>query len=289
MKASHLISALSAASLLLFAPCRAAPEAATASAPAASPASGIQEQLQQIVQQVDAKIKAGKRTEADMADQLKQFDALLAKHKGEKTDAVAQVLLMKALLYVQVLGEPAKGADLVRQLKVDYPDTKLGKEADHILTALDRQVQDARIQASLNVGAKFPNFEVKGLNGKPLSIAAYKGKVLLVDFWATWCGPCVHELPNVLAAYKKYHDHGFDIVGISLDQDEGKLTSFIKDRGMTWRQYFDGKGWNNELALKYGIDSIPSTFLLDRDGTIVARDLRGPALEEALAKRLSKQ
>lgn len=289
MKASHFLSALAATAVLLLQPCRAAQGDAVASTPATAPADGIQKELQQIIQQVDAKIKAGKQTEADMADQLKQFDALLAKHKGEKTDEVAQVLLMKALLYVQVLDEPAKGADLIRQLKADYPDTKLGKQADQILTALDRQVQDAKIKASLAVGAQFPNFEVKDLSGQPLSIAAYKGKVLLVDFWATWCGPCVAELPNVLAAYKKYHGHGFDIVGVSLDQDQGKLTSFIKEHGMSWKQYFDGKGWNNELAVKYGIDSIPSTFLLDGKGTIIARDLRGPALEEALAKQLGKQ
>jgi thiol-disulfide isomerase/thioredoxin len=195
---------------------------------------------------------------------------------------------MKAMLYVEVIGDPAKGAALIRQLKTEFPDTIPGKQADHLLLALQRQIDDAKIQAALSVGAKFPGFEETDLAGQPLSLKAYQGKVVLVDFWATWCGPCVSELPNVLAAYKKYHDKGFDIVGISLDQDKEKLTSFMKERGMSWAQYFDGKGWDNKLAVKYGVDSIPSTFLLDGDGMIIARDLRGPALEAALARRLSK-
>ena len=113
--------------------------------------------------------------------------------------------------------------------------------------------------------------------------------MVLVDFWATWCGPCVDELPNVLAAYKKYHGQGFEIVGISLDEDQAKLTSFLKEQGMTWAQFFDGKGWENKLAVKYGVESIPATFLLDGEGTIIAKNLRGPALDAELARRLAQK
>ncbi len=278
MKTRFLLAVLTASTLLLSAPLRAADGAA-------APNDAHQE-LQQLIGQINAKVRNGQNTAADLAPELKQFDTLLAEHKGEKTDAVAQILFMKAMLYVEVLNDPVKGADLIRQLKADYPDTVPGKQADQLLSALQRQVDDAKIQAALPVGAKFPGFEETDLAGKPLSLAAYKGKVVLVDFWATWCGPCVHELPNVIAAYKKYHGKGFDIVGISLDEDKGKLTGFMKEHGMTWAQFYDGKGWNNKLALKYGIDSIPSTFLLDGNGTIIARDLRGPALEAALAKQL---
>ena len=131
----------------------------------------------------------------------------------------------------------------------------------------------------LNVGKKFPDFAEKDLAGNPLSLSAYKGKVVLVDFWATWCGPCVGELPNVLAAYKKYHGQGFEIVGISLDEDQAKLTSFLKEQGMTWAQFFDGKGWENKLAVKYGVESIPASFCSTGKGTIIAKNLRGPALD----------
>ena len=90
----------------------------------------------------------------------------------------------------------------------------------------------------------------------------------------------------MIAAYQKYHRQGFEIVGISLDQDQAKLTAFLKEKGMTWAQYFDGKGWQNKLAAQYGIQSIPATFLLDGEGNIVAKNLRGGALDGELAKRL---
>src|SRR6476619_559483 len=139
---------------------------------------------------------------------------------------------------------------------------------------------------TLTIGSPFPDFNETDINGKPVSVANYKGKVVLVDFWATWCGPCVAELPNVLKAYQKYHDKGFEILGISLDQDKEKLTGFTKEKNMTWQQYFDGKGWQSKLGAKYGINSMPATFLLDKDGKIIGKDLRGEALEQALANTL---
>lgn len=120
--------------------------------------------------------------------------------------------------------------------------------------------------------------------GKTIDLAEYKGKVVLLDFWATWCGPCVAELPNVLTAYEKYHDRGFEIVGISLDQDRAALDKFLADRGMTWRQQFDGLGWKNEVAVAWGVQSIPATYLIDPDGKIAAVGLRGEQLEQKLAK-----
>lgn len=92
----------------------------------------------------------------------------------------------------------------------------------------------------------------------------------------------------MLKAYEKHHANGFEIIGISLDQDKGKLTSFIEGKGMKWPQYFDGKGWGNKLAVKYGVNSIPATYLLDGEGKIIAKNLRGDALEETVAKSLAK-
>ena len=115
-----------------------------------------------------------------------------------------------------------------------------------------------------------------------------KGKVVLIDFWATWCGPCIAELPNVLKAYEEYNDKGFEIIGISLDnaKDEDKLRTFVKDKKMTWPHAFDGQGWRNSLAKKFGISSIPATFLIGKDGKVVSTNLRGPALSKAVKKEL---
>jgi len=125
------------------------------------------------------------------------------------------------------------------------------------------------------------------LAGKTIDLAEYKGKVVLLDFWATWCGPCVAELPNVIAAYEKYHGKGFEIVGISLDEDRAALDKFLADKGTTWRQHFDGKGWKNEVAVAYGVQSIPATYLIGPDGKIAAIGLRGEQLHQRLAKLLS--
>ncbi len=245
-------------------------------------------ELQELVGKIQTKLKAGKNTEKDLGENFAEFDKILAAHKGEKTDDVAQILLMKAMLYIQVLDDEAKGLPLLTQLKKDFPDTKPAAAVDRILDGMEKQKASKEVQRKLAVGAKFPDFDEKDLAGKPLSIARFKGKVVLVDFWATWCGPCIGELPNVLKAYDKYHGKGFEIVGISLDSDRAKLDSFISDKKMTWPQYFDGKGWQTKLAGVYGVNSIPATYLLDGEGKIIAKNLRGEALEEALAKALSK-
>ncbi len=113
-----------------------------------------------------------------------------------------------------------------------------------------------------------------------------RGKVVLVDFWATWCPPCRDEVPDVVAAYKKYHAQGFEVVGISLDQDKEALVSYTKDKGMAWPQYFDGKGWDNAISTKFGIDSIPAMWLLDKKGMIVSTDARDN-LDAEIAKLLA--
>ena len=123
------------------------------------------------------------------------------------------------------------------------------------------------------------------VEGEKIDLAAKKGKVILLDFWATWCGPCIAELPNVKTAYEKYHDKGFEIIGISLDTDKGRLKEFIKEREMPWPQYFDGKGWDNKLADEYGIRSIPAVFLV-KDNEVIATGVRGELLEEKLAELL---
>jgi thiol-disulfide isomerase/thioredoxin len=125
------------------------------------------------------------------------------------------------------------------------------------------------------------------LDGAEVDLAKMRGKVVLIDFWATWCGPCVKEIPNVVEAYEELHPKGFEVIGISLDQDKAKLEAFIKEKGMAWPQYFDGKGWQNEISSRFGIQSIPAMWLVDKKGMLVSTNARAN-LEDEVEKLLAE-
>ncbi|NJN06331.1 MAG: TlpA family protein disulfide reductase, partial [Rhodobacteraceae bacterium] len=173
---------------------------------------------------------------------------------------------MKATLFIQVFQDEENGNAMLQAISKDFPGTYYAQRAQSVLESIERRAQ---AEAQYAIGKKFPDFAEKDLDGKALSIAGVKAKVVLLDFWATWCGPCIGELPNVKEAYEKHHASGFEIVGISLDSDRKKLTDFIAKNQMPWPQFFDGGGWQNKLAQQYGIQSIPATFLLDAEGTII--------------------
>ena len=153
----------------------------------------------------------------------------------------------------------------------------------------------ADTKPAFGTGDKAPAFQAKTTDGKTVNFPTdYKGKVVLLDFWATWCPPCRAEVPNVVAAYQKLHSRGFEVLGVSLDQANAseKLASFAKDNRMSWPQVFDGKYWKAEIAQKYSIHSIPRPILVDGDTGIILADgkeARGenlaPAVEKALAAK----
>ncbi len=136
-------------------------------------------------------------------------------------------------------------------------------------------------------GQVLPDFSAAvDLDGKPISLADYRGKVVLLDFWAVWCGPCLGEIPRIKAVYEKYHAEGFDVIGVSLDEDAAVLREFIKEQEIPWRQILDGDGFGGAFAKRYGIRSIPAPFLIDRVGKVISVKARGRLLEELVSSEI---
>jgi peroxiredoxin len=142
---------------------------------------------------------------------------------------------------------------------------------------------------TLGVGDLPIQFTATDISGNPASLRQYKGKIVLLDFWATWCEPCCEEVPNVVAAYNKYHAKGFDVLAVSLDNNLNDLRQFIKAKHMPYRQICDGRSWEGRIAQLYGVGSIPHSILIGRTGVILAIDPRGtdlaPAIRDALANK----
>jgi thiol-disulfide isomerase/thioredoxin len=240
-----------------------------------------------LVEKVKEKAAKGENSEEALAEELKGFDALLAAHKDEKTDEVAEVAYWKALIYIQLIPDHKnKAIDLLKQIVTDYPDTAVGKQVPRMLALQEADLRIAEARKRI-VGLKVRDFDEKDIEGHRLSIASRRGKVLLIDFWATFCPPCVAELPNLLKTYEKYHDKGFEIIGVSLDHDKETLTSFLREKNVTWPQYFDGHGFQGKLAEMFGVMQMPTTLLLDKEGKLLDLDLRGGELEAAVAKALA--
>jgi len=184
-------------------------------------------------------------------------------------------------------------AEKVRELVGVPPLKNVTAELEELVKADDASSEDKAaaekvlksLKATAELKSKPLEMKFTAVDGREVDLAKMRGKVVLIDFWATWCGPCVAELPNVLKAYKELHPKGFEIVGISLDSDKAELEAFVKEKGMEWPQFFDGKGWKNEIATTYDIQSIPAMWLVDQKGMVVDTSARSD-LEEKVAKLL---
>ncbi len=170
------------------------------------------------------------------------------------------------------------------------------KELDSLVSLLDSSLSNSvyykdlkekvEVLYSVDIGKTAPDFTLNDTIGTPITMSSFKGKYLLLDFWASWCGPCRQENPNNVALYNDYKDKGFEILGVSLDDEKEKWMKGIVDDGLTWPQVSDLKGWNAEAGKLYGVSSIPHTVLIDKEGVIIAKNLRGEELRTKIAELL---
>ncbi|HWK07424.1 MAG TPA: TlpA disulfide reductase family protein [Puia sp.] len=226
---------------------------------------------------------------------LSETDAAAAE-KRSKTELIPLYDSMNLKIESYVKEHPKSLVSLIELSKIAGGiDTK---ELGGVFSGLDKSLQEsatgkgiaASIESRLKteVGVVAIPFTQKNDKGEDISLTSFKGKYLLIDFWASWCGPCRAENPNVVKSFNKYKDKGFMILGVSLDQDSTKWKAAIEKDSLGWAQVSDLKGWQNAVAVQYGIQAIPANFLVGPDGVIIAKDLRGEALEQKLAELLDK-
>lgn len=213
------------------------------------------------------------------------FRGLTERPRDPKTAPAARLFLAQALAVAGQTELAKRTFEEVARLEENgksKEERKIGEAARQMLAQLSGE-------SLLKIGTKPPAFEAADLAGKTHSPEQYLGKVLLIDFWATWCAPCRAELPNLKALYEKYRGRGFEILGISLDEQKSSLEAFVKGQGVAWPQICDGKGWRSEIARLYGVTAIPQMILVDRRGNVRYLNARGAALERAVAELVSEK
>jgi cytochrome c-type biogenesis protein CcmH/NrfG/peroxiredoxin len=256
-----------------------------------------------------ASLQLGKLKEAEVA--FRQAAELKPSNEAEMYNVLGVVLYLQnekesfeqAAAALQRAIELSKGSLVKAYYNLGFALIKAGREQQGIaalkkfleLAPAANEAAQARavIVNTRMVDAKVaPSFSVKSHTGEDLSLEKLRGKIVLLDFWASWCGPCRVDMPEVRTIWKKYGGDQFVVIGINLDSNRAAFEAYAKEQGVTWPQYYDGLGWGNKISQLYRVFAIPHTILIDQDGVIQATGFRGGALSDMvgnLLKKLQKQ
>lgn len=237
-------------------------------------------QIASKLNEADKALKIATKRE-NLIEQEKQFRHELVE---SNSNSLVSVMALTDLVNLKIIK-----ADEAQEKYNSFPDTlktsRLGKNLNRIITNAVAVSKQKRI----DIGSEAEDFSAPTPEGKKLSLKEAMGKVTIIDFWASWCKPCRMENPNVVKVYNKYHDKGLNIIGVSLDKKQESWTKAIADDNLEWNHVSNLQFWQEPIARAYGVRSIPATFILDEKGNVIAKNLRGPALEKKISELLDEK
>ena len=234
-----------------------------------------------------------KKSYMGLVEALKAGDEAAKKKAGE----LEENMMTKIKAYLEAHPNKLTTAKLLSdyhfELDEQLQDAVLAKADSAFMNVpgVKEVAEHLKVMKKVAIGQKFTDFEMADMKGDMHKLSDYvgKGNVTLVDFWASWCGPCMREMPNLKKTYEAYHKKGFEVVGISLDSNKEDWEAAVKDKQLNWIHLSDLGGWQSAGAALYGVRSIPNTYLLDKDGTIVGHNLSGEELDKKLEELLAEK
>lgn len=229
-----------------------------------------------------------------LGDEIRSEDKAVAAAAEKKYDEISDKITKAICNYILTHMDqkmPAKYLYDNRYNLSEEQQNEILSKADSTFKAqpnIDKIASRLEVLSKVSIGKKFTDFEMADPKGEVHNLSEFvgNGKVVLIDFWASWCPPCRKEMPHLVELYKQYKNKGFEIVGISLDSKPEAWTKGVKDLNITWTQLSDLKGWQNAGAALYGVNSIPHTILVDKDGTIIAKNIHGEEIDAQLQEAL---